>query len=116
MSEDYKEKYYEEKFINLHKRIDSFHGEIKTTLELILNNTEKTNGSIARAHEKIAELERTHLSCPVNSLAEKIKIHERKFEEIETVSYMSKHPEILKYTLIGIGVVAFTGVILAILL
>ena len=63
------------KFAGVHKNIDDFRAEVSRSLSLILEQTSKTNGSVARATEKIHALE--HSKESMERLIEELIKHRK---------------------------------------
>jgi hypothetical protein len=103
MNEAFKDRYYEEKFINLHKRIDTLQEEFIKRLDVIVNNTEKTNGSIARANMEINEikLRENATQLAIKEQAEFKKDISVLYKETEIVRVLTKNPILTKLLVIG---------------
>lgn len=63
--------------VDMHRHLDLLIDSTKDQLSVIIKNTEKTNGSVARATEKIAELERQDNKAKVEELTKQLEQHKK---------------------------------------
>jgi hypothetical protein len=61
----------------IRKQFNLFRTDTQTHLNLILEQTSKTNGSVARAMERIAELERHDTKTKLNELKEMVLTYQK---------------------------------------
>ena len=62
---------------DMHRHLDLLIDQTKEQLSVIVGNTEKTNGSVARAMEKIAELERQDNKRKLEELTKQLDQHKK---------------------------------------
>ena len=77
-AEEYRDKYFEEKFDGVHKVLNS-----------ILYQTKKTNGNVTQLQKRMYAVERIQQTCPVERVSDEIN-EVRK--ETEVIRFFSKHP------------------------
>lgn len=89
-------KYFDEKFDIIFEKLDTIDG-----------NGKKTNGHVAQLFERMRTVELNHAECPIRIVMKETKdFREDQIQmkkDIEVVSFFQKHPQLLKFTLIGIG-------------
>lgn len=73
--EDLKAENLELKLDAIRKGVDIFKTDMHRHLDLILEQTSKTNGSVARAMEKIAEIEREDNKVKLEELKKMVEAH-----------------------------------------
>lgn len=71
---------------------------INLTLNVIKDQTTKTNGSVARVIDRINEVEKKQALCPRSDF-------EQYKKDNETIDFYSRHPALLKFTIVGIFVI-----------
>lgn len=62
---------------DMHRHLDLLIDSTKDQLSIIVANTEKTNGSVARVTEKLAELERQDNKSKIEVLSNQLEQHKK---------------------------------------
>jgi lipid II:glycine glycyltransferase (peptidoglycan interpeptide bridge formation enzyme) len=76
--EELKAENLELKLSSIRKELEVFKVDMHRHLDLILEQTSKTNGSVAKAMEKISELERQENKQKIEELKIELKAHQKK--------------------------------------
>ena len=89
-------KYFDEKFEVIFEKLDIIDG-----------NGQKNNDHVADLFERMRTVELNHAECPIRIVMKETKIvREDQLQmkkDIEVISFYQKHPQLLKFTLIGVG-------------
>jgi len=110
---DYKDLYFEEKFRNVHEKLDAIIDSV---------GTKASSGSVARLETKVAILESSHIECPIMDVRtevysmkgqlqvslDKIKVLE---EVTEDIAYYRKRPNQFKMMVIGFCALCLLNVV-----
>lgn len=88
----------DEMFKGVNARLDANFELLHQDIKYVKEQTTKTNGSVANLLKRMHDVEVTQSSCPAEDFKEYKK-------DMEVTHFFTKHPNILRYTLIGMFMV-----------